>query len=383
MKYVCLFNEYKEKNTHKNTHNLLNNIGSTLSEVTKLGLPIPRGFIITADAYNQYYRDNEKINEELQKQINAYISKLEQINKKQFGSIDNPLLFCVKCKIFDYSSHSIKSLINVGLTDNIVENISKNTNEFIWIWECYLYFIENYTKIVKGIELKCFKEIQDTLNNNKLKLTIEDLRILASKLKYEYKLRVHDNFPDNSIEQLNSIIKALFKSWNDNKDFNISKSSTNGPTICVQPMVFGNLNEKSGIGTIYTRCPKTGEKILMGNFARQKLNIINNLTTINTFDNSIIANEFPTIYNQLKNICNILEEYYKDMMNIDYVIENNELFIVQVKYGRRTAQAALKIANDFFKENMSNDISDDLNNIKRQIKIKALTCFDGKGLEKS
>lgn len=379
MKYVCLFNEYKEKDTH----NLLNNIGSTLSEVTQLGLPIPRGFIITADAYNQYYRDNEKINEELQKQINAYISKLEQINKKQFGSIDNPLLFCIKCKIFDYSSHSIKSLINVGLTDNIVENISKNTNEFIWIWDCYLYFIENYTKIVKGIELKCFKKIQDTLNNNKLKLTIEDLRILASKLKYEYKLRVHDNFPDNSIEQLNSIIKTLFKSWNDNKDLNISKSSTNGPTISVQPMVFGNLNEKSGIGTIYTRCPKTGEKILMGNFARQKLNIINNLTTINTFDNSIIANEFPTIYNQLKNICNILEEYYKDMMNIDYVIENNELFIVQVKYGRRTAQAALKIANDFFKENMSNDISDDLNNIKRQIKIKALTCFDGKGLEKS
>ena len=210
MKYVYLFNEYKNKSMSE----LFGKKGTFILESINLGLPVKNGFIITTDACNQFYEENKKINYEILGQINEGINNLEDLTKKKFGNIDNPLFISIKCSPKYVVPNIMDSIINVGLTSDIVENISKNTDEFIWIWECYLDFIKNYSKIVMELDLESYDYVRDILNKDKSKLTIEQLRILANKLKEEYKLKTKTVFPDNQVEQLYQVIDTAFKSWN-------------------------------------------------------------------------------------------------------------------------------------------------------------------------
>lgn len=384
MKYVYLFNEYKENNIASK----LGKKGAYLSEINKLGLPVPSGFVIITDACNEYYENNQKINEETEKQINEYIIKLEQLTGKYFGDKNNPLLLTLKCSSKNEIPGIIDTISIVGLTKVIVDNLSNDTNDFIWIWECYFKFIKDYAKTIYNIDLETYEYIKNILNNKKNVLTKEELNILLDKLKREYTLKTNNEFPDNSKEQLYSIINACFKSWSSERaniyrrDMDIPAKE--GMAICIQQMPFGNINTNYGIGSIYTRDPITGEikdeftgkKYFKGNFSRQS---VDNKFDIN-FDfineESTFATDFPEIYKQLKIISRKLEKHYKDIIKIDFVIENNKLFITQICKGKKTANAALKIACDFADEQESNDL------IKQNVSLTKVKTFDKKALER-
>lgn len=342
MKYVYMFNEYQEKDIYDK----LGKKGTHLSEVTNLGLPVPNGFTITTDACNQYYEDNQTINKEVLKQINEYLIKLEQATEKKFGNIDNPLLLAVKCSSKNVPN-IMNTILNVGLTEEIVENLSKNTPDFLWIWENYFKFINNYAKNIMGIDLEQYQNIQIILSRHPSLLTIEKLRKLSESLKKEYHSKTQTEFPDHSLNQLYSILNNAFKSWN-NQLTNIYRKDmtipfTDGMAICIQSMVFGNINENCKTGTIFTRSPITGKNFFIDEETKDTSRTYDDYSTI---EFSILNNKFPEIYKQLKNISSLLEHHYKDMLQIDYVIENNNLFITQVCIGKRTAKAALKIACD-------------------------------------
>ena len=364
MKFVYLINEYKGKNMNE----LFGEKGTYILEIANLGLPVMNGLIVTTDACTQFYKEAEKINYNILEQVNKYINKLEQSTNKKFGNIDNPLLLSIKCSPKSNIPNIMDSVLNVGLTYDMVENLSKNTDEYIWIWECYLNFIKNYSKIIMGIDLECYEYVKEILNNNS-QLTIEQLRVLFIKLKQEYKLKTQTDFPDNSTKQLYSIINIAFKSWNNDRAISYRKlndiSFEDGMAICIQPMVFGNINKNCGTGTIFTRDPISGnsideftnKKYFLGNFSKQSIeNTINeNKDFIN--ENSIFAKEYPDIYIQLKNISKVLERHYKNMLKIDFEVENNKLFITEVCVGKRTAKASLKIACDISEEyNLSQKI---------------------------
>lgn len=346
MKYVYMFNECKKKDIYDK----LGKVGTYLSEITNLGLPVPNGFIITTDACNQYYENKQNINREILEQINEYLINLEQSTQKKFGSIDNPLLIAVKCSSKNVPN-IMNTILNVGLTKEIVENLSKNTDEFVWIWENYFNLINDYARNVMGIDLEYYQNIQNTLNNNQSLLTIEKLRTLSESLKKEYKSKTLTEFPNNPLEQLYLIINNAFKAWNNplaniyRKD--MSTPFSDGMAICIQSMVFGNMNENCKTGTIFTRSPITGEKFFIDKKNNQSLETSFDVYDDSTIEFKILSNKFPEIYNQLKNISSSLEHHYKDMLKIDYVIENNTLFITQICIGKRTAKAALKIACDF------------------------------------
>lgn len=363
MKYVYLFNEDNKKDIYEK----LGKKDIFLLETANLELPIPPSFSITTDACNQYYKDEETLNSELLEQINEYIIKLEEITGKKFGSTKNPLLLSIKSSSRNTIPNILESIQNIGLTKSIVENLSKDTNNFIWIWECYLELIKNYSEIIMGTELECYKNIKDILENN-TQLNIEELRNLSDKLKKEYKLKNKTDFPDNSLEQLHSVINTAYKSWN-NKKANIYRNDANIPftdgiSINIQSMIFGNLNKNSGTGTIYTRDPITGEKTLIGDFSNQSLRISFTPNEGRLFKYTPLYTDYPEIYSQLENISVLLESHYKDMLKIDFVVENNKLFITQIEKGKRTAPAALKIACDFYVEQSINNSSEETPYIK-------------------
>lgn len=366
MKYVYLFNEYKESDIV----NKLGKKGTYLSEITNLDLPVPSGFVITTDACNQYYKDDQKISNEILEQLNEYIIKLEQLTGKTFGSIDNPLLIAIKCSSKNETPNLMNTILNVGLTEEIVENLSNNTKDYFWIWECYLNFIKDYSKNIMGVDLECFEYV-NTILKNKSELTKEELRILSNKLKEEYKLITKTEFTDNSLKQLHSIIDFAFKSWN-NQRANIYREDTNIPftdglAICIQSMIFGNKNKRCGTGTIYTRDPITGDKVFIGNFSKQSLNTYVNINMNYEFLNSKFDIEFQKEYEQLKDICVLLENHYKDMLKINFVVDNNKLLITQVCKGKKTAIAALKITCDLIDEQKTNNLAEQ-NNILTKVK---------------
>lgn len=364
MKYLYLFNEYKENDIASK----LGKKGTYLSEIANLGLPAPSGFVITTDTCNEYYENNKKINEETKEQINEYILKLEQITGKYFGDKNNSLLLTLKCDSKNEIPGIIDTISNVGLTEVIVDNLSKDTNDFIWVWESYFKFINDYAKTIYNVDLETYKNVKNILNDKKTTLTKEDLKVLLDKLKREYKLKIKTEIPDDSEEQLYSIINACFKSWSNEhantyrRDMDIPAKE--GIAICVQQMPFSNINKNCGIGSIYTRDPITGEtkdeftgrKYFVGKFYIQsvdnKLDV--NFDFIN--EESTLATKFPEIYKQLKIISTRLEKHYKDMIKIDFVIEDNKLFITQICKGKRTAKAALKIVCDIADEQESNDL---------------------------
>lgn len=271
MKYVYLLNEYKEDDMVSK----FGKKGAYLSDVSSLGLISPNCFMITTDACNQYYEDNQKMNNEILEQINEYLIKLEHLTGKTFGDINNPLLISIKCSSKNEIPNIIDTILNVGLTEEIVENLSNNTDEFLWIWECYFNFIKYYAKNIMGVELSYYEYVLNILNS-KINLTKEDLKNFSNGLKKEYFLKTRTEFPDNSLKQLYSIIDFVFRSWNSQKmivyrtDMDIPFSDS--LSICIQSMVFGNRNKNSGTGTVFTRDPLTGDKKLTGNFSIQSLN---------------------------------------------------------------------------------------------------------------
>lgn len=383
MKLVYLFNEYKEKNICDK----FGKNGTFLSESFDLGLNIPNGFVITTDACNEYYEDNQKINEETEKQINEYILKLEQLTGKYFGDKNNPLLLTLKCSLKNEVPGIMNSISNVGLTDDVVKNLSKGTNNFIWVWECYFNFIHDYAKCVMNVDLETYEYIKCVLNDKKATLSIEELEVLLSKLKREYKVKVKIDFPSNLEEQLYSIINACFKSW-DNERANIYRRDMDIPfnegiAVCVQSMVIGNKNKNSGIGTIFTRDPITGEtkdlftgeKYFVGKFSKQSIE--NNYDVNMDFINgeSILAVEFPGIYKEIKAIAKILEKNYQDMFEIDFVIEDNKLFITNICKGKRTSKADLKIKFDIINEEILNKKDESLED--KEIKVSFDLVFGG------
>lgn len=378
MKYVYSFDELKDKNAS----DLLGVRGNYISKMTDLRLPIKNGFVITTDACNQFYEENRKINYENSEQINEYVSKLEELTDKKFGDIDKPLLLSIKCSPKIYVPNTMFSVSNVGLTSAIVEKLSKTTDEFRWIWECYIDFIKDYSKFVMGIDLETYEYIIGILHN-KPNISIEELRELCNKLKKEYKLKTETEFPDNHQEQLELVLESAFKCW-DNKSANIYRRDMdipfkNGMAILVQQTALGNINKTSGIGTIYTRDPITGEtkdkytnkKYFVGNFSKQSTQLTLNENKNFIDEDSNFAIEFEGIYNQLMNISKTLEKYYKDMLKIDFVIENNQLFITEVCKGKRSVQASLKIACDIFDEYTLNKKNNKLQVNKNMFKFNS------------
>lgn len=350
MKCVYLFDEYKEKDIWDK----FGRKGTYLSEITNLGLNVPNGFVITTDACNEYYENNRKINQEITKQINEYIHKLEQLTRKEFGNNENPLLISVMCSSKNEIPNTMDTILNVGLTEEIVENLSKDTNDFIWIWKCYFDFIKDYAKNIMGVDLETYEYIKNILNDEKTALTIEELRILLAKLKKEYQLKTKIEFPDNSGEQLDSIINACFKSWSSERA-NIYRRDMDIPfneglAVCIQSMIFGNINKNCKIGTIYTRDPFTGKKLFTDeNTENTSYDFVYQFDK-NLDEKTLLSELFPDIYIELKNISILLEKYYRDMIKINYVIQNNKLFITSVCKGKRSAEAALNIACDFAEE---------------------------------
>lgn len=370
MKYVYSFNE--EKN--KFSCNKFGKKGSYLLEATNLGLPVPSGFIISTDACNQFYKDNKSINIDILAEINSNIVKLETLTGRKFGNINNPLLVAIKCSSKNEIPSLMDTILNVGLTEGIVKNLSNNTNDFLWLWKCYFNLINDYAKIIIGVSLEYFQTIQDILKN-KFDVTIDELTVISSKLKEEYFFKTKTKFPDDSFKQLYSIIEFALNSWN-NKKSSIYRNDaglefSDGLSVCIQSMVLGNCSQKSGTGVIYTRDPIVGDKIYFGDFVKQSLYVSEDVNTYVDLDKSLFAIEFAKEYETLKDICNKLEQYYNDMVKICFVIENNNLFITQVSKGKRTTAAALKIACEIADEQESMCLSDGNNSLKKINKFES------------
>lgn len=370
MKYVYFYNEYNENDII----NKFGKKGTYLSEITNLGLNVPKGFVITTDGCNEFYENNKQINNDMITQINEYISKLENITGKKFGDKNNPLLLSIKCSPKNEVPSIMNKIINIGLTEEIVENLSKNTNEFIWIWEYYFNFINDYAKNVTNIDLESYEDIKNFISDKNNELTIEELRIFLSKIKKEYQLKTKREFQDNPKEQLYSIINKAFMSWN-NERANIYRRDADIPfkegiAICIQSMFFENINKNYKIETIYTRDPQSGEQLFKKENSSQSEEY-SMYPDDEILNETLLAEQFPEIYSELKNISILLEKHYKDMLKIDFVIENGKLFIIEVCKGKRSARAALKIACDFSeKKNDNNDLTEQNNTLT---KIKTLT----------
>lgn len=344
MKYIYMFNE-----TNKYMEKYIGKKGGNLAEITNLNLPVPSGFIISTKACNDYYQNNENISDELKEQIYNYIEKLEILTGKKFGNKENPLILSISCGAQTGIQGIMDTILNVGLNEEIIENLSKNNDDNRWLWKCYLNYIYNYSRIVNNIELKKYEKSLDS---------IEDIKQCINKLKEEYKLKTKINFPQDSYEQLNSLIITCLNSWN-SQEANIYRKDSDIPfdyglAIYIQTMVFGNKNKDSGVGYIYSRDPMTGEKVKFCEFFRESqeyLNCIHQYATINYE----FLNNFPTIYTKLENILEMLEKQYKDMVRIDFAVEDNQLFIIRAGIGKRSAIAALRIAGDLAKENRNSE----------------------------
>ena len=342
-KWVYLFTE-----GDATMRNLLGGKGANLAEMTNIGLPVPQGFTITTEACTQYYEDGREINDEIQGQINEYIVKMEEITGKKFGDKENPLLVSVRSGARASMPGMMDTILNLGLNETVVETIAAKSGNPRWAWDCYRRFIQMYSDVVMEVGKKYFEELIDEMKAKKgvsqdVDLTAEDLKELASQFKAEYKEKIGEDFPDDPKKQLMGAIKAVFRSW-DNPRANVYRRDNDipyswGTAVNVQSMAFGNMGDDCGTGVAFTRDPATGEKKLMGEF----------------LTNAQIAQmeeKFPEAFEQFKQVCKTLEDHYRDMQDMEFTVENKKLYMLQTRNGKRTAQAALKIACDLVDEGM-------------------------------
>ena len=355
-KWVYLFTE-----GDASMRNLLGGKGANLAEMTNLGLPVPQGFTITTEACTQYYEDGQKINDEIQAQINEYIVKMEGITGKKFGDLENPLLVSVRSGARASMPGMMDTILNLGLNDEVVEVVAAKTGNERWARDCYRRFIQMYSDVVMEVGKKYFEELIDEMKEARgvtqdVDLTAADLKELAEQFKAEYKAKIGADFPQDPKEQLMGAVKAVFRSW-DNPRANVYRRDNDipyswGTAVNVQEMAFGNWSDESGTGVAFTRDPATGEKKLMGEFLinAQGEDVVAGVRTPQPI--SELAKVMPEVFEQFTNVCSILENHYRDMQDMEFTIQDRKLFMLQTRNGKRTAQAALKIACDLVDEGM-------------------------------
>ena len=356
MKYVYLFSE-----GNASMRNLLGGKGANLAEMTNIGLPVPQGFTITTEACCKYYEDGKEINEEIKSQIDEYITKLEEITGKKFGDKENPLLVSVRSGARASMPGMMDTILNLGLNEDVVNALIEKSNNPRWAWDCYRRFIQMYSDVVMEVGKKYFEELIDKMKENKhvkldVELDAEDLKELAIQFKEEYKAKIGSSFPDDAKEQLLGAIKAVFRSW-DNPRANVYRRDNDipyswGTAVNVQSMAFGNMGEDCGTGVAFTRDPATGEKGLFGEFLTnaQGEDVVAGVRT--PMHITEMEQKFPEAFKQFKEVCKILEDHYKDMQDMEFTVEHGKLYMLQTRNGKRTAQAALKIACDLVDEGM-------------------------------
>ena len=355
-KYVYLFTE-----GNGNMRELLGGKGANLAEMTNLGLPVPQGFTISTEACTQYYEDGKVINPEIQAEIMEYITKMESITGKKFGDLENPLLVSVRSGARASMPGMMDTILNLGLNEQVVEVIAKKSNNPRWAWDCYRRFIQMYSDVVMEVGKKYFEELIDKMKAEKgvtqdVELSADDLKDLAHQFKAEYKAKIGNDFPDDPKEQLMGAIKAVFRSW-DNPRANVYRRDNDipyswGTAVNVQSMAFGNMGDDCGTGVAFTRDPATGNKGLFGEFLTnaQGEDVVAGVRT--PMHISEMEQKFPKAYKKFVEVCDILEKHYRDMQDMEFTIEHGELFMLQTRNGKRTAQAALKIACDLVDEGM-------------------------------
>lgn len=355
-KWVYLFTE-----GDASMRNLLGGKGANLAEMTNLGLPVPQGFTITTEACTQYYEDGRKINDEIQAQIMEYIEKMEGITGKKFGDKENPLLVSVRSGARASMPGMMDTILNLGLNEDVVEVLAEKSGNPRWAWDCYRRFIQMFSDVVMEVGKKYFEVLIDELKKEKgvtqdVELTADDLKTLANQFKAEYKSKIGEDFPDDPKVQLMEAIKAVFRSW-DNDRANVYRRDNDipyswGTAVNVQMMAFGNMGDTSGTGVAFTRNPATGEKKLDGEFLMnaQGEDVVAGVRTPKKIEE--MAETMPEVFEQFKDICNILENHYRDMQDMEFTIEDRKLYMLQTRNGKRTPQAALKIACDLVDEGM-------------------------------
>ena len=356
MKYVYLFSE-----GNADMRNLLGGKGANLAEMTNIGLPVPQGFTITTEACTQYYEDGREINEEIQSQINEYIGKMEEITGKKFGDKENPLLVSVRSGARASMPGMMDTILNLGLNEDVVNVIAEKSNNPRWAWDCYRRFIQMYSDVVMEVGKKYFEQLIDEMKAKKgvtqdIELDADDLKELANQFKAEYKEKIGTDFPTDPKEQLMGAIKAVFRSW-DNPRANVYRRDNDipyswGTAVNVQAMAFGNMGDDCGTGVAFTRDPATGEKGLFGEFLTnaQGEDVVAGVRT--PMHIAEMEEKFPEAFKEFKKVCETLENHYRDMQDMEFTVEHGKLYMLQTRNGKRTAQAALKIACDLVDEGM-------------------------------
>ena len=355
-KYVYLFTE-----GNGNMRELLGGKGANLAEMTNIGLPVPQGFTISTEACTKYYEDGRQINDEIMAQVMEYIVKLEEITGKKFGDLENPLLVSVRSGARASMPGMMDTILNLGLNEQVVDVIAAKSNNPRWAWDCYRRFIQMYSDVVMEVGKKYFEELIDKMKAERgvqqdVELTADDLKELASQFKAEYKAKIGSDFPTDPKEQLVGAIKAVFRSW-DNPRANVYRRDNDipyswGTAVNVQSMAFGNMGDDCGTGVAFTRDPATGEKGLFGEFLTnaQGEDVVAGVRT--PMKIAEMEQKFPEAFAQFTQVCETLEKHYRDMQDMEFTVEHGKLYMLQTRNGKRTAQAAMKIACDLVDEGM-------------------------------
>ena len=384
-KYVYLFSEGNAQ-----MRELLGGKGANLAEMTNIGLPVPQGFTITTEACTQYYEDGREINPEIMAEINEYIVKMEGITGKKFGDKENPLLVSVRSGARASMPGMMDTILNLGLNEEVVEAIAEKSGNPRWAWDCYRRFIQMYSDVVMEVGKKYFEQLIDAMKTKKgvtqdVELTADDLKELASQFKAEYKAKIGTDFPTDPKEQLMGAIKAVFRSW-DNPRANVYRRDNDipyswGTAVNVQSMAFGNMGDDCGTGVAFTRDPATGAKGLFGEFLTnaQGEDVVAGVRT--PMKIAEMEQKFPEAFAEFKKVCKILEDHYRDMQDMEFTVEHGKLFMLQTRNGKRTAQAALKIACDLVDEGMRTEEEAVLMIEPRNLDTLLHPQFDAKALK--
>ena len=384
-KWVYLF---KEGNA--DMRELLGGKGANLAEMTNIGLPVPQGFTITTEACTQYYEDGRQINDEIQAQINEYIGKMEEITGKKFGDKENPLLVSVRSGARASMPGMMDTILNLGLNEEVVETIAEQSGNPRWAYDCYRRFIQMYSDVVMEVGKKYFEELIDEMKADRgvkqdVELTADDLKELAEKFKAEYKSKIGEDFPSDPKEQLMGAVKAVFRSW-DNPRANVYRRDNDipyswGTAVNVQSMAFGNMGDDCGTGVAFTRDPATGDKGLFGEFLTnaQGEDVVAGVRT--PMHISEMEQKFPEAFAQFNEVCKTLENHYRDMQDMEFTVEHGKLYMLQTRNGKRTAQAALKIACDLVDEGMRTEEEAVLMIDPRNLDTLLHPQFDAKALK--
>ena len=384
-KYVYLFTE-----GNAGMRELLGGKGANLAEMTNIGLPVPQGFTITTEACTKYYEDGKQINPEIQAEIMEYIEKMEAITGKKFGDHENPLLVSVRSGARASMPGMMDTILNLGLNEDVVEVISKKSGNPRWAWDCYRRFIQMYSDVVMEVGKKYFEQLIDKMKEAKgvkqdIELDANDLKELARQFKEEYKSKIGAEFPSDPKEQLFGAIKAVFRSW-DNPRANVCRRDNDipyswGTAVNVQSMAFGNMGDDCGTGVAFTRDPATGAKGLFGEFLTnaQGEGVVAGVRT--PMKIAEMEQKFPEAFAQFQQVCKTLEEHYRDMQDMEFTVEHGKLYMLQTRNGKRTAQAALKIACDLVDEGMRTEQEAVLMIDPRNLDTLLHPQFDSKALK--